>query len=434
MRVQFVYSAFERHAQSHPELLDYVPCDEYLGGAGLGIASMAAVTPAHVEVLFQDDRVTPFDVDASDADLYAFSFFTPAATRAFELADALRAAGKKTVCGGIFPSLMPEETANHFDAVVVGEGEGVWQDVLQDAARGALRPRYEASEPYDIARLPPPRIDLYVKHESMDLRPDDYPLQLSRGCPLKCDACAVPGSLGRGLRVVPRETVKTALADLALHKKRAALTEDTSFFFFSGARRHFREFLKDLREDPRPGHDKVSYVGISAPMLLALDPTLLAEMKESGVDRFYLVGGFDPITRRAFGAGDPDALDKMLRVIARCHEQEIEPYVSFLVGNETDDEGVFDRMLEFCKRTSLDKCEFAVFTPYPGTPSWHQLVREERITSREWRHYNDANVVFRPKQMTADRLQRGYLELWREFYRGRDELRDREHHARTIQF
>lgn len=434
MRVQFIYSAFERHAQSHPELLEYVPCDEYLGGAGLGIACMAAVTPQDVEIAFHDDRVTPFDVGGQKSDLYAFSFFTPAASRAFELSDALRSAGHKTVCGGIFPSLMPDEAAAHFDTVVVGEGEGVWPELLADAKRGALRPRYEALAPYDVTQLPPPRIDLYVGNESADLRPDDYPLQLSRGCPLKCDACAIPGSLGRGLRVVPRATAKAALADLARHGKRAALTEDTSFFFFSGARRHFREFLEDLRDDPRPGHDKVSYVGISAPMLLALDPTLLAEMKKSGVDRFYLVGGFDPITRRAFGEGDATALDKMLRVISRCQEQEIDPYVSFLVGNETDDEGVFDRMLEFCKRTALDKCEFAIFTPYPGTPAWHQLLSEERITSRQWKHYNDANVVFRPKQMTADRLQRGYLELWREFYRGRDELRQREHHARTIQF
>ena len=46
----------------------------------------------------------------------------------------------------------------------------------------------------------------------------------------------------------------------------------------------------------------------------------------------------------------------------------------------------------------------------------------------------NANVTFQPKNMSPERLQRGYLELWRDFYRGRDELRSREHHARTIQF
>lgn len=433
MRVQFIYPAFERHAQSHPELLQYVPCDEYLGGAGLGIASIAAVTPPDVDIAFHDDRVVPFDLDR-EADLYALSFFTPAATRAFELADALRARGKKTVCGGIFASMMPDEAQKHFDAVVEGEGEGVWLEVLEDARNGALKPRYKATEPYDPAKLPPPRIDLYVNNESPHLKPDDYPLQLSRGCPLSCDACVIPGTLGRGLRVIPRDTVAQALKNLAKFGKRAALTEDTSFFFFNGARRHFRDFLTVLREDPRPSYDKISYVGISAPMVLSLDPSLLKELIEAGVDRFYLVGGFDPITRAAFGQGDPKALDKAERTIARCKEFGIDPYVSFLVGNDTDDEGVFDRMLAFCQKTELDKCEFAVFTPYPGTPAWHKLQKEERILDRTWKRYNDANVVFQPKQMSPERLQRGYIELWRDFYRGRDELRARDHHARTIQF
>jgi radical SAM superfamily enzyme YgiQ (UPF0313 family) len=434
MKVQFIYPAFERHAESHPELLEYVPCDEYLGGAGLGIASIAAVTPPGIEIAYHDDRLEPFPVENSDADLYALSFFTPAATRAFELADQLRAAGKRTVCGGIFPSMMPDEAQKHFDAVVVGEGEGAWLELLDDLGRGELKPRYQASAPFDMAALPPPRVDLYVEGESPTLKPDDYPLQLSRGCPLACDACVLPGTLGKKLRVVPRETARTALGNLRRLGKRAALTEDTSFFFFSGARRHFREFLEDLKEDPRPSYDKVSYVGISMPMLLALDPTLLREMIDSGVDRFYLVGGFDKITREAFGEGNAKQLERAARCIARCHEFGIEPYMSFLVGNDTDDEAVFDRMLDFSAKNNVDKCEFAVFTPYPGTPSWQRMIAEERIIDRSWKHYNDANVVFRPKQMSVERLQRGYLELWRDFYRGRGELRDREHHARTIQF
>lgn len=434
MRIQFIYPGFERHAQSHPELLEYVPCDEYLGGAGLGIASIAAVTPPHHELSFHDDRVTPFPVDDAQAELFAFSFFTPAATRAFELSDALRARGHRTVCGGIFPSMMPHEAARHFDAVVAGEGEGAWLELLRDVEAGQLKPTYRADAPWDVQRLPPPRLSLYVENESPTLRPDDYPLQLSRGCPLACDACVLPGTLGRSLRVIPRETARAALANLARFGKRAALTEDTSFFFFSGARRHFREFLADLRDDPRPGHDKVSYVGISVPMLLSLDPSLLEEMVASGIDRFYLVGGFDPITRGAFGSGEPSAWAKAVHAIERCHDAGIEPYVSFLVGNDSDDEGVFDRMLEFCARTRLDKCEFAIFTPYPGTPSWFRLQQEGRITSTTWKRYNDANVVFRPKQFTAERLEGGYLELWREFYRDRGELATRAHHARTIQF
>ncbi len=433
MRILFVYSSFERHAQSHPELRECVPCDEYLGGPSLGIANLASVTPAEYEIAYIDDRVTPFTLDQA-ADLYAFSFFTPAATRALELAGQLRAAGRRTVAGGIFPSMMPDLVAQHFDSVVVGEAEGVWPQVLEDARNGQLRPRYQQSQPFDLTALPPPRIDLYVDAESPTLRPDDYPLQISRGCPLSCDACAVPGVIGNRLRLIPRETIRAALRDLARFGKRAAVTEDTSFFFFSGARRHLRGFLEVLREDPRSGPEKISYIGISMPLLLSLDPSLLQEAAASGVDRFYLVCGFDPITRQAFGTGDRAAMDKALQCLQRCHDCGIEPYTSLLVGNDTDDEGVFDRILEFTERARVPKTEFAIFTPYPGTPAWRQMQAEGRILDTTWRHYNDANVVFRPKQMTPERLLRGYLSLWQEFYRDKQDLRTLDHSRKTIQF
>jgi hypothetical protein len=73
-------------------------------------------------------------------------------------------------------------------------------------------------------------------------------------------------------------------------------------------------------------------------------------------------------------------------------------------------------------------------TPYPGTPIWHRFVSEDRILDRNWTHYNDANVVFRPKQMSPERLLEGYLYLWREFYKTRQSLRELDREARTIQF
>jgi radical SAM superfamily enzyme YgiQ (UPF0313 family) len=433
MKVLFVYPRFERHAQSHPVLRQYVPCDEYLGGPSLGIANLASVTPPEFEVAYVDDRVTPLTLEM-EADLYALSFFTPAATRALGLGDLLRAAGRKTVAGGVFPSMLPEVAKEHFDSVVVGEAEGVWPQLLADFRCGTLRPRYQQSEPFDLKRLPPPRIDLYVQAESAALRPDDYPLQISRGCPLSCDACAVPGVMGSRLRLIPRETTRAALRDLARFGKRAAVTEDTSFFFFSGARRHLRGFLELLLDDPRPGPEKVSYIGISMPLLLSLDPTLLRQAADCGVSRFYLVCGFDPITRAAFGSGDAASLAQAQQCIQRCQDAGIEPYTSLLVGNDTDDEGVFDRILDFTDRARIEKAEFAVFTPYPGTPAWHRLREQGRIFDLVWQHYNDANVVFRPQQMSPQRLLEGYLTLWREFYRDKQQLASWEHAHKTIQF
>jgi hypothetical protein len=65
---------------------------------------------------------------------------------------------------------------------------------------------------------------------------------------------------------------------------------------------------------------------------------------------------------------------------------------------------------------------------------WKQFVKEDRILHRDFSRYNDANVVFRPAQMTPDQLLEGYLRLWREFYAPRKDLQQLDRFTRTVQF
>ena len=435
MRVLFVYPAFERHAQAYPELKEHVPCEEYIGSPSLGIASIAACTPKDVDLAFVDDRIHPFEEGSwPDADLYAFSFFTPAATRAMDLGDRLRAEGKTVVMGGIFPSMMPEEAAPHADAVVVGEGETIWPQLIADARAGTLKARYQADEPADLAKLPRPLVELYLDAEDENFQPDDYPLQISRGCPFNCDSCVIPCVMGRKIRFFPEETVWETLKAFAARGKRCCLTEDTSLMFLSGARRRFRKLLRRIAEHRDSEGIALSYIGTSMPLLLNLEDEIFEEIRAAGIERFYLVGGFDPITRAAFGPGDAKATEQAERCVKRCQDAGVEPYVSFLVGNEEDDEGTFDRMLEFSNRVKLQIAEFAVATPYPGTPMWDKMIAEDRIIDRTWRRYNDTTVVFQPRNMSPERLQQGYLDLWRLFYESRQELKMADRSLCTIQF
>jgi radical SAM superfamily enzyme YgiQ (UPF0313 family) len=431
MKVRFVYPSFQRHAEAHPDLLEHVPCNEYFGPPSLGIAYLAAVTPPEWEVDFRDDRLEDVGLD-DDVDLVAISCFTPSAMRAMYLADAFRARGRTVVMGGIFPTMVPDQAAAHADAIVVGEGERAWLQLLEDFRQGALRPRYQAEAPVDLLRLPLPRIDLYMEKEGRAYCPDDYPVQLSRGCPLRCSACVLPTSMGRALRPLPVEHALGLVDLLAGRGKLASLTEDTSFFPSAGARRHLGALLDVFAE--RGGAAPISYVGISMPMILATPATFFDRLRAAGVSMFYLVGGFDPITRAAFNGRDDKARQRALDAVRKCFDHGIEPYTSFLVGNDADDEGTFDRMLELADRAAIGKAEFAVRTPYPGTPDWDQLLSQGRILHRDWSRYNDAHVVFEPAQMPPDRLQEGYLYLWREFYRSRKHLQHADLRERTIQF
>jgi radical SAM superfamily enzyme YgiQ (UPF0313 family) len=431
MKVLFINPRFQRHADDNPELHDVVPMSKYLGSPSLGIASLAALTPPDWQIEYRDDRLAPAD-GPTDADLVAFSVFTPAAMRAFELSRVFHAMGKRTVAGGIFPTMMPEAASLHFDAIVQGEGEGSWLRVLADAQAGTLKPRYRCDDPVDPAKLPPPRLSLYLDAETDDFCPVDYPVQISRGCPLNCQACVLPISMTRKMRDFPLDSVIDRLEFLGRAGKLACLTEDTSWF--AGHGRNRLSALFDAMA-ARPEVAGISYIGISMPMILRTPEALLYKARAAGVKRVYVVCGFDPITMRAFTGKDERALDYAYTAIAKCHAADIEPYTSFLLGNDDDDPGAVDRMLAFAAKAGIRKAEFAIFTPYPGTPSWHRLLAEDRILQRDWSKYNDANVVFRPARMTPEELHVGYLRLWRDFYSDRrEEFADMPVAERTIQF
>lgn len=430
MKVRFVYAKFTRHAEDHPELREHVPCNEYFGPPSLGIAMLAGATPPSWDFDFRDDRLEDVGLDDPDIDLVAISCFTPSSMRAMELADAFRARGKQVVMGGIFPSLMPDVAGEHADAIVQGEAEGVWQQVLDDAAKRQLKPRYRETKPVDPQTLPLPRTDLYMEKEGRAFAPDDYPVQTSRGCPLTCSACAIPESMGRRLRYLPTEHILGQIEQLGRRGKLASFTEDTSFF--AAPQKQFTVLLDALIE--RGQKAAVSYIGISMPMILAAPETLFEKMRDAGVAMFYLVGGFDPITMNAFTGKDPKALEQAYAAIKKSWEFGIEPYTSFLLGNDADDLGTVDRMLEFADKSGIRKAEFAIRTPYPGTPVWKQFLKQDRILHRNFSRYNDANVVFQPAQMSPDELLEGYLRLWREFYAPRKHLENLDRFTRTIQF
>lgn len=430
MKLLLIYPRFNRHADDHPELRQWVPMNEYLGSPSLGVAQVMALTPDTWEVEYRDDRLTPADAP-TDADLVALSFFTAAASRGMELARHFRALGKPVVAGGIFPTMMPDVVQPHVDAVVVGEAEGAWLQVLEDFALGRLAPRYHAA-PVDPTTCPVPKLQPLFDLESARFAPDDYPLQLSRGCPLHCEACALPTTMGGVMRALPLGHVLAQLDQLDAAGKRACLTEDTSWLPGHDGRRRLQELLQYLVDSDRRA--LVSYVGTSLPMIRVTPPKLLDLAKRAGVDMFYLVTGFDPLSQRAFGTGDPKMWALSLDAVRRAHDCGIVPYTSFLLGGDVDEEGTVDRMLEFAHQAGITKAEFAIATPYPNTPRWHQLEREGRIHHRDWARYNDANCVYAPRVGTADGVTEGYLRLWREFYSGRDDLRALSVTERTIQF
>ena len=111
----------------------------------LCFAILKSLTPANIETAFFDERLEtiPFD---EPTDLVAMTVETYTARRSYQLATEYRRRGVKVVMGGYHPSFLPEEALQFADAVVIGDAEGVWPEVVDDARHHRLREIYEQEE------------------------------------------------------------------------------------------------------------------------------------------------------------------------------------------------------------------------------------------------------------------------------------------------
>ena len=158
---------------------------------------IAAYTPGHWNVSHTDEIVQRVDFDKK-VDLVGITANTPAAPHAYRLASEYRRRNVTVVIGGPHATLMPQEVALHADAVVVGEAELTWPQLLRDYEQGVLKKFYRPCQLPDLRNAPRPRWDLikgrvYGKGVTI----------ATRGCPFNCDYCTIPAMYQRRMRYRP---------------------------------------------------------------------------------------------------------------------------------------------------------------------------------------------------------------------------------------
>jgi radical SAM superfamily enzyme YgiQ (UPF0313 family) len=105
---------------------------------------------------FFDDRLELIDYETK-TDVVAITVETYTALRAYHIAEKFRKRGIPVVVGGYHPTHLPGEASCHADAVVVGNAESVWPEVISDARRKRLRKRYDGKVGFS-SELPDRRI------------------------------------------------------------------------------------------------------------------------------------------------------------------------------------------------------------------------------------------------------------------------------------
>lgn len=409
MKITFIYPKFEKFLESMPEL-DRTLVDHFLGNfttpPSLGIPILAALTPPGWDIeLVDDNNGDPVHFDC-DTDLVAINCFTPQATRAMELADGYRAAGKTVIMGGFWPSTMPSEALEHCDAVNTGDGEPHWTTILEDVKNGTLKRRYNGGTRFDLANLPIPRRDLFYEKSGYDWNEDI--VQVARGCSYKCGMCAIPSHAGHRIRLRPIEKIVEELHTLRYDN--IYLADDTLFF----PNRRLEKWSWELFEALKPLGKKFF---VASTMALRTDDHYLEHIASAGVDSFYCTLNVDPKSIKALG-GDQPLRQELADLVTRLEDRGIRFFASFGLGRDWDGPELADSILDLCEKARIRTAEFFLFSPYPGSPHWERLERQGRILHRDWGKYNGAHVVSRPLNMTPDDLYQMFVRVWRDFYQG----------------
>jgi radical SAM superfamily enzyme YgiQ (UPF0313 family) len=364
-----------------------------------GLLAVAASIPRdRYEVVLTDENIESIDFDLK-ADLVGLSAMTSYVNRGYEIADAFRSRGVPVVMGGVHPSFMPQEALKHCDAVVIGEAELVLDKLLDDLERGAMRGTYRADRLHPMDGLPMPRYDLLKANRYVNRTF----VQTSRGCHQGCTFCAEPLMNGLKFRYRP---VAEVIREIDNCGSRMISINDADFF---GTPERPKEVMRALK-----GRGVTWQAGVTSK--LAQDDRMLELAAASGCTLLSI--GFESISRATLTSVHKhvNRPETFAALVEKVHSYGIMVFGLFMFGFDGDDPSVFGETAQFNIEADYDACAYSVLTPYPGTLTWYEMKKANRIVSYDWEKYDQANVVYRPARMSGDELRLGQNTAYETFY------------------
>ncbi|MFO7677437.1 MAG: radical SAM protein [Thermoplasmatota archaeon] len=358
---------------------------------------IAAMTPKNHTIHVLNERYESIDFKKS-YDLVHINFTTSTAPRAYEIADKFKAKKITVTLSGAHASSLPYEALQHGDAVLLGRGELNWPTLLKDFQQNRLKKIYP-SPPYDTnCNLPATAIKLpgFIITAA---------IEATRGCPYRCEFC--PESQNNTKPLYYKRPIDDVIKEIKSIPQKTLQFYDSSLTIDP-------DYTKQLFRQMK-GLGKKFFCNGNVD-ILACDDELLKCAKEAGCIAWLI--GFESISQDTI-----DSIGKITnttqyyeKAIKKIHSNKMAVIGCFIFGFDSETPAVFEQTLYAIQKMNVDICDFCVLTPLPGTALYKRLESESRLLTKNWEKYNLKTVVFQPKQMTPDQLQRGIQKMYRHFY------------------
>jgi radical SAM superfamily enzyme YgiQ (UPF0313 family) len=402
---------------------------------------LASATPASYGVpILVDETLETLDVATiGEGDVVGIGIHTGNALRGYEIGTAARRAGAWVVYGGIHATLYPDEARDlgGAHAVVTGDGDHVWGEVLRDCAGGTVRGQYAGGQ-VEGADFLPARWDLLPEGKYMWAS-----VQTLRGCPKHCSFCSVWRTDGQRPRQRGPSAVIEELLDLRRRGFRFIALADDNFYPVTledlrmAARREDKSHLRQLEairaerfalmeQLARLPDDTVFFTQIT--MEAAEDEEFLRAMKKAHIKGALV--GIESVTEEGLKSiykNFNESGENLVQRLQAFRDQGVHVLGSFIFGLPGDRPDSFDATLRVAEQSGITFAQFVMLTPFPGTldfAAWEKSLgdKPERIGGIPLTRHWLIPQALRPKiymdhpVMSAEQIRSQTQDVWDRFY------------------
>lgn len=375
----------------------------------LGLLTVASILPESFEKKLVDINVST--LDDSDIAWADYVFITGMVIQKKSVDQIIKRCKKlnvKTVAGGPLFTAMPEDYYSKVDHLVLKEAETTLPDFLKDIENGCPSPYYTTHRKPDLKDSPIPQWDL-IDMEQYAL----MGIQYSRGCPYNCDFCDVTRLFGKALRTKTKEQIIAELDSLYNTGWRGEL-----FFVddnFIGKKHVLKKELLPAIIDWRERRNRPFAFNTQASIDMVDDEELMDLMAKAGFNCVFI--GIESPSEESLAACNKSQNTgrDIQAAVKKIQEYGMQVQAGFIVGFDTDEPGVFDRMIHLIQNSGIVMAMVGLLNAPRGTQLYNKMLRENRLTLPPTGDNMDCTMNFVPK-MDIQELLGGYQKVLNTIY------------------